>query len=750
MEAAVAVLAGFVFSRAMIFETLAPFGLSAVAAASPVNGFFVLIGSCFGYLLPGGPDYSARYVSAAAAVFLIKWLLWSVTETRHHPAFGPLVAAAASAVTGMAVIISNGLITYDIVLYTAETLLCGGSVFFLQKAFACFKDRTKIWGLNKKELAGVTITVCIILLAISRLQYYGISLGRIFGVICILIAARYGKEARGCITGVAVGIILSLSNVGMVQILAGYGFGGLVGGIFAPLGRLPCTAGFLLAGAVTGIYPAISQQAPEGLIEMLLGSAVFLFLPEKLMCKVSALFVPAAGGGFEGRYREAVKSRLNSAAGAFTEISATVSEVTKKLSRLRTDDISEIYSSAADQVCKSCGMKMFCWETAYNDTMGALNDLNETLKKAGRVRRDDLPKHFASRCCRLGEMIDCINVGYAEYSAKKTARKDSDQLRGVLSQELGSLAGLLKDIDCSLSEIGETQRVDSENVREALCGFGINVEDAQCSLDPRGRMTVTARVDPGRLNLDREKLTTALSKTCGRGFTSPVVTACEDGESALELKFVEKPPLSAAFGHSLIQKSGEVFCGDACASFVCEDERAYMLLSDGMGCGGRAAVDSNFVVELLKRLIRSGFGYETAIKVVNSAMMLKSSDETFATVDIACIDLFTGAAEFIKAGAPQGYLRRLGRVERVAMSSMPVGIIENARYERAGTRLRKGDMAILMSDGALAGDESVLSKEVESFDGSDPASLARKLALNAKAMQGKHDDDVTVMVACLK
>ena len=55
----------------------------------------------------------------------------------------------------------------------------------------------------------------------------------------------------------------------------------------------------------------------------------------------------------------------------------------------------------------------------------------------------------------------------------------------------------------------------------------------------------------------------------------------------------------------------------------------------------------NFVLKLLK----AGFGFDAALKLINSALLVKAGDESLATLDIGCIDLYTGNAEFLKAGA---------------------------------------------------------------------------------------------------
>ena len=81
-------------------------------------------------------------------------------------------------------------------------------------------------------------------------------------------------------------------------------------------------------------------------------------------------------------------------------------------------------------------------------------------------------------------------------------------------------------------------------------------------------------------------------------------------------------------------------------------------LSDGMGSGSEAGEESRTGIELLERFSELGFKRETALSLINSALVMENDRETFATLDICCIDLYTGRAEFIKNGAAATYVLR--------------------------------------------------------------------------------------------
>lgn len=741
-------LAGLLASRGVIFGSCAPFGLAAIAVVPGGNSLFVLLGAVLGYLLPYGSPGGMRYLAAAGALLLIKWLASSFEDLYSHAAFAPVAAAAITFITGMAVVINTGMATLDLMLCFAETVLCGCAAYFMQGTLKVLRRPSGLWGLPQHELAGLTICCCILLLPLSGVSYNGVSLGRVIGIFAILVAAHYGREAGGSVTGIAVGVVMSLADKSMAQVMAGYAIAGLVAGLFSPLGRFGCSVAFILANGVTALYLAQTPAAIADFYEVLIATVLFMVIPERLLCRFSVFFVPAGEGSAASHVKQAVSKRLLVASNALEDVAHTVSELTKKLRRVAKKEApADIYTQAADITCKRCGMKMFCWETAYNDTMDSFNAMTDTLQRKGRVERDDVPSHFAGRCCKLGDMLGSINKCYGQQLTRQNEQRKSDHLRVMLAEEFSSISSLLKDLAGEYIEDVPRSEVSGERVREALLAFNLNVSDLFCRIDGRGRLTIRADVSrSGRAEINREELADRVSLACGRRMEGPSLSG--DG-NILSLEFTEKPEYRAAFGTAIIRKTGERLCGDAGRSFIDSAGNAVMILSDGMGCGGRAAVDSNMAVELMTRLMDAGFGYEPAVRVVNSALMLKSGEESFATLDIASVDLYSGSARFIKAGAAPTYLRRSGRAERISPSSLPVGILSSVKVEKAVTNLRRGDLAVILSDGALGQEDDWLIKEIESFDG-DPKELAKKLATRAKRERDDgHDDDITVMAVQL-
>jgi hypothetical protein len=77
-------------------------------------------------------------------------------------------------------------------------------------------------------------------------------------------------------------------------------------------------------------------------------------------------------------------------------------------------------------------------------------------------------------------------------------------------------------------------------------------------------------------------------------------------------------------------RPGRETSGDSCLVRELGDGRLLLALSDGMGSGPRAALQSATAVTLLERLLQAAFPPETAVRMVNATLLLRAPDEAFA------------------------------------------------------------------------------------------------------------------------
>lgn len=190
--------------------------------------------------------------------------------------------------------------------------------------------------------------------------------------------------------------------------------------------------------------------------------------------------------------------------------------------------------------------------------------------------------------------------------------------------------------------------------------------------------------------------------------------------------------------------------GDAYAIRHLTGDRLLIGLSDGMGSGVAAAVESEPTISLAERMLAAGFGIRPAAQTVNSLMLLEGSEDTFATLDLSLVHLDRGDAEFVKIGAPPSFLVRKGKPERVEGHTPPSGILRDVPVDVRRRRIGAGDWLISLTDGAfdaLAEDPDWLDGFLRGLDQArGPQWVADQLLARALTHEPVRDDATVVAV----
>ena len=741
---------GFLGARTAVFGEYAPFGLAVVGGVPASYTLTAAVGALLGYFIPVTGGSAFRYIAAVFAVASIKWLLYGILKFTKTPVYSALVALAATAVTGAAGAIGKNF-TAAVVMIGAESLLAGGGAYFIHRALA-LRDKPSP-GLRNQELASAVIAVSIGLMALVPLAVADISVGRILAVLLVLAAGRFGRESAGAIAGVAAGLAVSLCGpVGGNNVFysAGmYAAGGLLSGVFSHMGRLASALAFLLTAGLGAVLTGGENVALAAVAEALAAGIAFMALPRKLGNRLADLFSPPAELPRLDSLRKSLTMRLDFASDALSGVSRTVEEVAGRLRRKGQPEFEDVLAGVEADACKGCALRLHCWETAKAETLSALVDMSKAVRRGETAPEEAATGEWAERCLRPAAVGAALSEHFKVFAARQAAENRIDEVRQVVSDQFDGISDMLADL---AEEFETAQQYDTDlagRIADKLRAENIVTADCGCCLDQYGRMSVELRIrDTGRLHLNRVKLMGLVESVCGRTFDPPLV---DKGRQEYHVVFSEKAVLDVEIGVSQFACGNARLCGDAYETFRDGRGRYFMVLSDGMGTGGRAAVDGAMAAGLMARLLKAGFGFDCSLRIVNSAMLFKSTDESLATLDVACLDLFTGRTELLKAGAAPTLVRRSGRTGKASCSSLPAGILREVGFDRAAVELKEGDLLVLLSDGAVNDGTDWICAELEDFSDGSAKELAEHIAAAARRRRDDgHEDDITVMAAVVR
>jgi stage II sporulation protein E len=748
MKNALFLLLGFLAGRTVILDSMSPFGAALVAAAPPGYILAALIGAGAGGVLSGSPYLilgMAKLIAAAG----IRWALSDLKKISGHKLFPAINSFASVLLTSIILNASIGTVgAQEILLYIAEALMAGGAAYFFCGGISTMNNGSHIATLAPQELSCLIISYGILIIPITEIAFYGVSPGRILMVFSILIAARCGREAGGAIAGIAAGVVMSLADSGMMFLAAAYAFGGLVSGIFARFGKLASAAAFIAASCVIVITGGYEQLAPV-MGEIALASVVFALLPAHALQQISGGFGTNAAEPKGETVRRAVLNRLESASKALSDISDVVLEVSDKLDKLSAPDISGVMELASEDVCNECGLRAACWKTCIDETKSAFEGLHVPLTSKGKVELEDLPDYLKRKCAHPNEIMLAVNRNYMDFTAREGAKRKVAGVRAVINDQFSGVSDLLGDLAKELKSFEKDDKDSATRLSTALRNEGFTPIDVMCKLDSKRRMSVDIRALCFGREVEREELLDMICLTCGRGFEEPLI---EKRGEEFKLRTVEKVPYEVEFGASQHSCGGGRLCGDTYEYYQDGKGRAVMLISDGMGTGGRAAIDSAMASNLMTRMLKGGFSFDCSLKIVNSALLVKCDEETLATLDISCLDLYTGNVDILKAGAPLTLIRRGNKIIRIDTASLPAGILREVEFERSNCTLAEGDVIMMFSDGAIMGSLNWMEQELLNYSFEEtPQDFSRRMVEKVCSLRKDgHDDDVTILTAIIK
>jgi stage II sporulation protein E len=196
----------------------------------------------------------------------------------------------------------------------------------------------------------------------------------------------------------------------------------------------------------------------------------------------------------------------------------------------------------------------------------------------------------------------------------------------------------------------------------------------------------------------------------------------------------------------------ESISGDSYLISTLPEGKVLAVLSDGMGVGATAANQSQTAVNLLENLLKSGFTQEVALKTINSVLLLRSTNESFTTLDMVMIDLYSAEVDFIKTASAPSFIKRGRQIASITSSSLPIGILNEVECSLDTKNLLPRDLVVMVTDGVLDAGRSEtewVSRLLADLDETDPQLVAETVINQAVTQaQGKPHDDLTVI--CLR
>ncbi|MBQ8027191.1 MAG: SpoIIE family protein phosphatase, partial [Clostridia bacterium] len=361
----------------------------------------------------------------------------------------------------------------------------------------------------------------------------------------------------------------------------------------------------------------------------------------------------------------------------------------------------------------------------------------ETLKKALLLELESVSEgldEVAQAVDRIaGEMVKLENSG--------EERGPSGEIKQLVRDQFATLSTAMREIAQNFSKETRFDTGTGAKVSAVLAGYGITPKEVVCSATGKSEK-IDIKAEKINSKISRTALIGDIENVCGYRLSIPSVKQAED---STVIRFEKKPEYNLRIGQAQRIAEGKM-CGDSCDNFDDKYGNKIVIISDGMGTGPKAAVDGTVAAWLFSKLIAAGLGFESSLRLANSALIVKSAEESLATIDSLRVDLNTGKADFFKAGAGITLVCKGKRVYKIGKPSMPLGILRDVEFDRCEMSLKNGDKVLMMSDGIPTQAHDEIAENLRRFNKNDPSDLAEKVVQIAeKYSKSKHPDDMTAV-----
>ncbi len=706
----------------------APTAAALVAGLSGKRSLCAAFGGALGAVLHGFP--SALLGLAAMGIVLAARFIPDLNNTKLRAAERFFAAAFAVFFARIAEVgdTSELLITIVAALVSGLLALC--------ICLLCDISRTRDPDISEpRDCSLCCIVTALGFLSLGALDYPFANIGRlILGFVLLTVTARRGLAWCAAI---AVPAVLGFCANGTAVGAAVIAFSAVASGAFTKYGKIVRAVGFMFFCAVSTVVLGIDDNSWKILVEAAVAAAAFVCIP------IEKIKVPESDFS-DNTVALMLRERLNFAADAIGGIGSGINAAADTLDRKYSTNPEKIAERAADRACRSCPNSMVCWGKKYEQFRKEFSRLVTQLRTGFELTEFSMSPECAEECVNKNSVIRAISSEYSRYVSAAADERRIRELRRIYIDQLEGVRDILRDMGALRAEVKTANRARTAEKRaeKLLRENGVELPQAFVMFDRRGKLRFEAygTTEP---RVTKEYLGTLLIKALGRDLELPEITG---SSGRIRITTNERTALSAKIGAFQLPKGQNNVCGDCYDTFTDASGTLYVILSDGMGTGSRARVDSAMACSVLSKLLKGGISLPAALETVNNVLMIKSADESFATLDICRLDLNSGECAVYKAGAATTYIKSSDKLVRATLSSPPAGLGGKLTVPAQKFTVGAGDVIVMTTDGAVL-DEQWLSRELSQRV--EPCELSERIAKAARSAENGRDDDISVIAVAV-
>ena len=472
-----------------------------------------------------------------------------------------------------------------------------------------------------------------------------------------------------------------------------------------------------------------------------LGRFLLNSLPrEQTMMQLSA----APGREYVERYAE-----------AFWRLAESYQEMPKKKEHFGDEEVEHIFGHMRDEMCVHCPQREECWSERYYETGRRIFQCLKEVENSDGLHSEDV-REFQSYCIQGEKFMRNLEKVFMQERLQMMWNNRLLEQRAAAGEQIQDTAQLLQQMAERIYQIRGLKEKEFLRLKKEL-----RYEKIQClnawifsREEDHPEFYITMRIEDGSC-VQAKDLSEILTGVLGYRMIPARDCRLTVKKEYDTFHYITDTEFEMFCGIARMTREGELVSGDNFAFWQGDCGQVVMSLADGMGSGVEACRESEKVIELLEKFLDAGFSQDTAVRMINSSMVLQDHRRMFSTIDLCMVDLYNGKCSMIKQGASPTYICHGELLEVISCGALPAGILQIVDYETTERQLVSGDMIIMMTDGvadALPEEnrEEQLRELILKTRNNNARELASRLLEQILIRQRFHvRDDMTVLVGLI-
>ncbi|MBP2002717.1 stage II sporulation protein E [Paenibacillus shirakamiensis] len=753
---------GFLLGKATILNELSPFAVAYFAVITFMRRDLML--PVFASIVLGALFAQHHHFLSVVWELVIVFLMQKGLESfeKSEISYAPLmVFTSAFFVNLFSAVLGPSLNWYGMTMTVLDAVLSFVLTLVFLQAVPIFTYRKKNYNLRNEEILCLIILLASVMTGAVGWQIHNLSLEHILSRYLILIFALVGGAPLGASVGVITGLILSLADMTAIYQMSLLAFSGMLAGMLKDGRKWAVGLGMLLGTSILSIYLTGPSDIMNSTWETCAAVVLFLLTPKTIIGFV-AKYVPGTKDHTQSqheyakRIRDITAERVTQFSDVFKQLSRSFGQVSGSSEIAgRGEELEHFMNAATEGACATCFRKNQCWDGKFYQTYKYMTDMMTTIEENPDVTKDQLPPKWGKICNKTEQVMHIMKREYELYQNDMHWKRQIYDSRQLVAEQLSGVSQVMEDLAKEIKREGQAMYRQEEQIREALEKMGLSIHSVDIICLDHGNVEIEI-IHAYTRGYDecRKIIAPLLSDILDEQIAVTTETGPIGREGLANVTFGSAKTYEILTGAAGTAKGGNLLSGDSFSAAELGNGTFAVALSDGMGNGERARLESSTALNILEQLLQSGMDETLAIKSVNSILMLRSPDEIYATVDMALIDEYSARTTFLKIGSSPSFIKRGHEVIPVTASNLPIGIIQDIEVDLVTLQLEPGDTLIMMTDGMYDAPGHAVNKElwikrlIQETESDDAQAMADCLLESVIRYQGNQIiDDMTVVVA---